>query len=127
MQYIFGAQQELDRFVDREMCFRIVDEHIILTVRIIRIDAERVVVRDALGINLAQLAVLARVAVRPVPLLADGLNDMRFFGHVYEIGPDKEPGVSIAATPIAVRTVSQFSSLVFRLVGRSRFLSCSET
>ena len=74
-----GAQLQLDRPVQGQMQFLARDQQVVLAVGIVRNDAERIPVADALGFDGAQLAVLPGKAIAPVPLLAHHLDHRSVF------------------------------------------------
>jgi len=51
--------------------------------------------------------------ITPCPLLAHDLNHRRVFRYGDELGPYKQPGANIAATPTEVTMVSHHSSFLF--------------
>jgi hypothetical protein len=66
-----------------------VDDHVVLAICVLRIEAERIVAADAAGIRGAQPAVLAGQAIAPAPLLADDLDLGRVLRHGDELVPDE--------------------------------------
>ena len=86
--------------VQRQMQLRARDQDVVLSVRIVRIDAERVLVADVPGIDGAEHAVVAGKAIAPVPLLAHDLEHRRVLRERRRTSPRRtRPGASIAATP----------------------------
>ena len=92
VQHVLGAQVDLDVAADRQMHHVALDQPVVLAVGIVRIHAEGVVVGDELGVHVAELAVIARQPVAPVPLLADGLNFVGVLRHGDEFRPDDQAG-----------------------------------
>ncbi len=74
------------------MHLRIRDQDVVLSVRIRRIHSERVVAADELRVDRAELAVLPREAVHPVPLLPHCLHLGRVLRHIDESRPDDQAG-----------------------------------
>jgi hypothetical protein len=91
-RHVLRAQQQLDRLVDRQVQLGRGDEHVVAALRIIRVDAERVVGETSEASLCPSSPVRAGEAVGPVPLLADGLDDRRVRRNVDELAPDEEPG-----------------------------------
>ena len=90
MQYVFRAQPELHRFAEGEMHDGVVDQNVILSVRVVRIDAEQVLGANQFGIDRPEFAIFAGKTKTPVPLLADNFYFSCAFGNRYEFGPDKQ-------------------------------------
>ncbi len=87
VQNILGSQQELDRTIDRDMHLRIVDKHVVPAVRVFRHHPERIIHGNELRPDLAELAVLTREPVGPVPLLAHRFHFVRLLRHLDEFPP----------------------------------------
>ncbi len=67
-------------------------ENVIAAGRIFGIHAHRIVDARMAHIDVAELAILTREAVAPVPLLTDRLEVLSLFGNSYELSPDDETG-----------------------------------
>ena len=90
VQHVLGAQVDLDVAANWQMHYVALDQPVVLAVGIVRIHAEGVVVGDELGVHVAELAVIARQPVAPVPLLADGLDFVGILRHGDEFRPDDQ-------------------------------------
>ena len=119
MQHVLGTQQEFHRAVDRNACLGVLDQHVVLAVGVIGIHSERVVGADAFGIDLTEFAVLARVTIAPVPLLANGFNLVGVLGHIDEARPNEQAGRQHRGnTDCCHYSQPGFELFVLRLVGR---------
>ena len=127
VQHVFRTQQELDWLVDGNMDFTAIDQNVVLTIRVFGIHAERVVIRYALGVNLAELAVFARHPECPVPLLTYCLDNVCILRNVDEIGPDKQSGRQHRGHPDRCKAGQPtLEGLVFGLISRPRAFLVSE-
>ncbi len=90
VQDVGRAQQKVNRLVHGQAGNRRVDDDVVLSGGVRRIDAERVVGRHLADVGVAELAVLARVTIAPVPLFADRFDLHRIVGHLDEITPGDE-------------------------------------
>src|SRR3981081_2486719 len=92
VQDIDGAEQNLDRLADWKVQVAAFDHNVVLPMRIVGIQAQRVVGTDVADIGCAQPAILPREAEAPAPLLTHDLD----FGSVRrnrdELVPDNQAG-----------------------------------
>ena len=91
VQHVVGAQQRLVGLIHRQMHGVGGDEHVVVAARIVRIHAEGVVGLDVAHVHGAELAVFAGEAERPLPLLRQHLELLRFLRHVHVVVPDDQP------------------------------------
>ena len=117
---------DFDRHVDRYVNLGVVNQHVIAAKRIGRVHAERIIVGDMHRIDVAELAVVARQAISPVPLLANGFDFVRLLRHVNEITPNEETGRQHGSnTDRGQDRQPGFKLLVFRIIGRPSTFLCT--
>src|SRR5262249_54463893 len=92
VQDVDRAQQYLDRLAEQQVQVLGLDHDIVLRVRIVWIQAQRVVRTDVAGIRRAEPAVFPRKAEAPLPLPADDLDLGRPFRDRDKLVPYKQTG-----------------------------------
>src|SRR4029079_1670788 len=90
MQDVHGAEQDLNRLPDGQMQVAIFDDDVVLPMRIVAVQAHGVLGTDVADIGRAELAILARQAEAPLPLLAHDLDLGGVWRNGHELMPDDQ-------------------------------------
>ena len=124
MQHIVRAQYHFHRPVQRQVHFIIVDEHVIASDGVARVQAERIGPADQTGVGAAQLAAGAREAIAPLPLLPEHFELQRFGRRLHVFCVDEQARRKQADNG-ETRCDDQpaFKPGVFRLI--ARVMSCA--
>ncbi len=121
MQDVLGAQQHLDRAIQRQMDFLAGDDDVVLPARVVRVHAKRVGRRDKARVRGAELAAPAGKAKAPLPLLAHHLQDHGVDGRAHVLRIDEQARRKQRNHPkCGARDQPQLQLAVLRLIGRAR-------
>ena len=90
VQHVIRAQQRLDRLIHCQMHVRVVNDDIIHTVRVFRVDAKGIGFAHETGVSSAENAISPGVAELPLPLLAEHLIFQGVIRGRYKTRPDKQ-------------------------------------
>ena len=127
VQHIERAQHHLARNPDRQVQLGTRDQDVVLSLRIVRIDAEWIRIADEARIGGSQHAVLARETEHPVPLAAQCLDRLGVLRDIDDLGPREQARGQQSGDPDPRQNRQPgLEFLVLRLVGRLRSVAMSK-
>ncbi|MCY1216929.1 hypothetical protein D9M72_288190 [compost metagenome] len=120
MQHVLGAQQHLDRLVQRQVHLRADDHDIVQAARIVGVQPERIRAGDKARIGRTQLAALAWKAEGPGPLLPHHFHHHRVARRAHVVGVDEQARrQQCHHAQRGAPDQPQFKLAVLRVVGRA--------